>query len=106
MSEKYLRVTMFDGSKWDVPAKFIAENRANYYVKEDASKRPMTLEQFAKAVAEEVEHCLSDDYEIKDWAENNMNWEDVKDVAVKAVTPPPITHGNAWVNGYKEVVER
>lgn len=32
MKTKYLRVTMPDGSKWDLPAEVIARNRADYYI--------------------------------------------------------------------------
>lgn len=34
IDEKFLRVTMPDGSKWDVPVKKIAENRARHYMKD------------------------------------------------------------------------
>ena len=108
MSEKYLRVTMPDGSKWDVPAKFIAEDRAHYYAKRDASKRPvMTPEQFAEVFAEEVKYCIENDYELKYWAENNMNWIDVTHLATMVPTvPPKVDYQEGWVNGPKEVVER
>lgn len=113
MAEKYLRIEMPDGSKWDVPARVIAENRAYHYADRDAredsgaTSGPAYGVIFAKVFAEEVEHALSSDYEITDWAANNMNWADVKDRATLAVAPPSDTdYEGGWANGEKEIVER
>jgi hypothetical protein len=87
MPEKYLRVTMPDGSKWDVSAKVIAGNRAEYYADDD----PDT--------------SYDEEYELQDWAANNMNWHEVKDIAKKAeIEPPAVDYQEGWVNGEKEIV--
>ena len=110
MAEKYLRVTMPDGSRWDVPARFIAEDRARYYANLDIKRGDAT--DFDQAFASEVEHALDrhSTYEIEDWASNNMDWADVKDVAVQTVPPPPPTEVNyqaGWNNHETwEIVER
>lgn len=96
MAEKYLRITMPDGSKYDVPAKIIAENRAKYYADID----PDTTYE------EEYEFTMTDSYELKDWAANNMNWDEVKAHAVKVPAEkkePDYQEG--WINGEKEIVE-
>lgn len=85
---KYLRVTMPDGSKWDVPAQIIAESCAKHY---DSTVR---------------ENPMGDEALI-DWAENNMNWAEVSERAVRLELPrvkPDYQDG--WVNGEKEVVEK
>lgn len=112
MPEKYLRVEMPDGSKWDVPARVIAEDRAYHYADRDAKEEsgetsgPKYGTVFARIFAEEVKHALGDDYEIQDWAANNMNWSDVASVAMLAVpAPSDIDFEEGWVNGDKEIVE-
>jgi len=46
----------------------------------------------------------SDDYEIKDWAANHMNWRDVEAYAKKLKKPKP-DFQEGWTNGHKEVVD-
>jgi hypothetical protein len=98
MDNKYLRVTMPDGSQWDIPAEIVADDRAKYYAKIDTDT----------TYKEEYEYTLSDDSEIFDWAANNMNWDDVKDHAVKVseyhMTAADFQEG--WVNGEKEIIEK
>ena len=68
--QKYLIVKFPTGEKFKVPAKVIAENRTQYYADRDG---------FKKGSAEwkgEFEASM-DDFEIYDWASNNMNWEDL-----------------------------
>ena len=103
MNEKYLRVTMGDGSKWDVPARPIAEARARCYAKSDTGKESGS--EFDKVFKEELEITLEDTFLIEDWASNNMNWSDVKDVAEK-VSVMEVDFQEGWVNGDKEVIEK
>lgn len=67
-----------DGSKWRVPTEVIAKHRSAYYVKTYA-KFQNDLEKHMK------EHTIplfeSDDYEIEDWARNNMDWTEVENFA-------------------------
>jgi len=101
MTEKYLWVTMGDGSKWDIPAQPIVEKRARYYAKSDTGKESGL--EFDKVFKQLIED--TDDYDIEDWASNNMNWSDVKDVAVK-VSTMEVDFQEGWVNGEKEVIEK
>jgi hypothetical protein len=52
-----------------------------------------------------LRYCLDDDYEIEDWAANNMNWVDVQAIAVK-VSIKEVNFQEGWVNGEKEVIEK
>ena len=94
---------MPDGSKWDVPAEPIAEERARYYAEKDTGKT--SGEEFEKAFNELVKDALEDTFEIIDWASNNMNWSDVEDVA-ENVSVMDVDFQEGWVNGEKEVVEK
>ena len=102
IDEKFLRVTMPDGSKWDVPVKKIAENRARYYMKDPE------LGTFEKSYNEDTIPLFeSDDYEIEDWASNNMNWKDVVAFArkVESHRMADSDFQEGWINGDKEIVE-
>ena len=94
MKKKFLRVTMPDGSKWDVPAEMIAESRASYY------HHCATYE-----FRDEVRFVLAHNTELTDWAENNMNWKYVAPHAVQVSAPNGVDYQEGWVNGEKEVVE-
>ncbi len=87
-------VEMEDGSKWGVRVSDIAAYRANYYAKK-------TGEDFAKLL-QETAALFEDDYEIEDWAANNMNWTDVEDVA-ECVQFPIVDMQEGWVNGEKSL---
>ena len=92
-----LKVTMPDGSVWGVPVSVIAASRAAYYAPEfggdlERSLKEDTLPLFAE-----------DDYEVADWAANNMNWSDVSAVA-KLISSGSVDFEDGWANGEKEVV--
>ena len=77
----YLRVRMFDNSKWDVPITVIANHRAEYFGEKDPK--------------------ISDEYALLDWAANNMNWEDVV-LQAQEVVKPKVDYQEGWINGKKE----
>lgn len=57
-----------EGFVWHVPAEAIAKNRATYYAKSDKDT----------AYEDEFKFTMSDNYELRDWFFNNMDWEDVE----------------------------
>jgi hypothetical protein len=65
-STKYFRVKD-GGYSWIFPAHLVAKNRAEYYAKNDSDT---TYE-------DEFAFTIDDDYELKDWFLNNMDWKDV-----------------------------
>ena len=96
MKQKYLRVTMPDGRRWDIPALFIAQHRAKAIVETDPETN----------FDAEVKFALNDEYEIQDWAANNMNWKDVE-LQVQMVNEDiTADYQEGWVNGNKEIIER
>jgi len=85
---KFLRVTMPDGSRWDVPAQVVVDDYRRHY----GGTEPEP-----------------DDYELKDWAAGNMDWADVVEHARKIADGPALDAHDfqeGWVNGEKEVVDR
>lgn len=62
-----------DGRLFRIPCQVLAEKRADYYAVE--------VDGYAKGSEEylaEVAFALLDTYEIKDYAQGNMNWEDLE----------------------------
>jgi hypothetical protein len=99
---KYLRVEMPDGSRWDVPAHLIAEDRARYY-----ADRETPGPERSKTYLEELNYTLKNDDELADWAANNMDWSDVQHAATLAVPrPDEVDFQEGWVNGEKDVIDR
>jgi len=77
---KWLEVAFNKGEIYRIPAIFIAEHRAEHYAKrEDYLEQGMNYQQCFDA---EVEFLMSDNFELIDWAGGNMDWVDVKDVAI------------------------
>ena len=98
---RVIRVTMPDLTLWDIPVDVIARNRAAAYAEEFNNDIELSLKEDTLPLFE------SNEYEIKDWAANNMNWDDVKEVA-KFVSNKIMTDGDfqeGWVNGNKEILE-
>lgn len=95
---KVLRVNMPDGSKWDVPVEFIANNRAEHYAHEFNGNVQQSLDEDTLPLFE------ADHYEIEDWAANNMNWSDVERMATMAVSGET-DYQEGWVNGDKTVID-
>lgn len=98
----YLRVDMPDGTQWDVPVITIARNRAKYYAGTDE------FAGFIDALySDTIPAFLDDEYEIEDWAANNMDWEEVEHVAIPVKVENELNncvYQEGWVNGYKEVI--
>jgi hypothetical protein len=92
---KYMTIDMPDGSKWGVPVGMIACNRAAHYAHEFDGDE-------ARSLAEDTQPLFeSDDYEIQDWAVNNMNWSDFNGHQVKINEAPEIDFERAWRRGDK-----
>lgn len=90
-----------DGSTWGVPVMTIARNRAANYAKEFGGDVERSLAE------DTIPLFCESEYEITDWAANNMNWSDVKAVATKISGPKPLTDADmqeAWVNGDKGTI--
>jgi len=100
---KYIRVTMPDGTKWDIACYIIANHRARYFAKRDTGKTEG--DEYKLALEREFTYTMSSEDELMDWAENSMNWSDVKSEAT-CVYAPRMVYEKGWANGEKEIVER
>jgi hypothetical protein len=90
---------MPDGSKWGVPVEIIARHRAMHYAHEFGGDVERSLAEDTMPIFE------SDDYEIQDWAVNNMNWSDFKGHQFKLSDAPPLNLYMGWLYGKTEIVK-
>jgi hypothetical protein len=98
--EKHLRVTIPNDSKYDVPARIVADSLAKFYTTESRAGASYSYQ-------EEYDLAMRDDADLIDWAANNMNWDEVAAHAIKVDEPPDEEDfEEAWVNGEKEIVWR
>ncbi len=87
------RVEMPDGSIWEVPVQIIADSRDEYY----SSDQEDTI---GSIRAGDLTN-----YEITDWAGNNMNWEDVSGFAIEVPRKTKAVDWNeGWSNGEKKII--
>jgi len=97
---KKLIVTMPSGARFSVPVSAIANSRAAYYAQVDN----ISLED---SLNEDTIPEFADDFEIKDWAANNMDWTDVSDVSELLSGIKDADDGEhlqeGWMNGDKRV---
>ena len=96
----FMRVTMEDGSRYDVPVMVIATNRAEHYKDEFGGDLQRSLDEDTLPLFEQ------DEFEIQDWAQNNMNWDEVEGKATKVEEPVKIDFQEGWMNGEKEFVTK
>ena len=96
LTKSYI-TTMPDGSKWAVPVSVIAGHRAKHYAHEFGGDIEKSLQEDTGPLFE------SDDYAIEDWAQNNMSWDDVKDLA-ECIEPAKCDFEKGWMNGDHEVL--
>jgi hypothetical protein len=91
-------ITMEDKSIWSIPIDLIAISRAEHYKHEFENNIQRSLDEDTIPLFE------SDTYEIKDWARNCMNWDDVSHLA-EMISPPPIEidFQEGWLNGHVEI---
>lgn len=98
LSNKELHITMPDESVWAVPVELIANHRAEYYAHEFGGD-------VQRSLAEDTLPLFrANDYEIEDWASNNMNWSNVQHAA-RCVKTGDVDYQEGWVNGEKSVKE-
>lgn len=85
-------IEMPDSSERAIPVTLIAMHRASHYA--DEFNGDLT-----KSIDEDTRPCFeADDYEIRDWASNNMDWEDVKEWSI-LVSEGNVDFGKGWING-------
>lgn len=102
LRKKRLMVDMPDGTSWSIPVQVIAEHRARLY-----SNRIDPERGYRETLEWTLELFGEDDFEITDWAANNMDWDDVEKHATKIEkqNEPPPNYVSGWYEAEKTVIE-
>jgi len=95
LNKKYY-LKFSDGSTWAVPIYTIMMNHAEYVASNNGQDPMVALEN------ESIPFFEEDDYNIEDWAKNNMNWTDVVEHAVQ-VTKPTLDYQTEWMNSQVKI---
>lgn len=104
---KYIYVNFSNGETFRVPATTVAHDRATYYANHDvALQLREPSKEWMEVYKKEREYALGDDYELTDWSQNNMNWEDIEEDAElwKNETKVVDKH-EEWMNSDLEIVD-
>lgn len=72
--KKFVRIQFHTGHVYEVPASVIADDRTSYYAMQEPER---TREQHSF----ETRELFKSDFNLFDWAKNNMNWSDLKKYA-------------------------
>lgn len=96
---KFLTVVQDDGSVWGVPVEMIARSRATHYADEFGGDVERSLAEDTIPLFE------SSEFEIQDWAVNEMNWRDFDGFQVKIAEAPALDFQDAWCTGEKGFAE-
>ena len=91
-TERYFFITMPDGSEWAVPVSVIAAHRSATVTVREVDP-------------DDTAELFEDDEQIADWAQNFMNWDEVKAHAKQVKESQPPDYADGWVNGAWEVGE-
>lgn len=97
--EKYLKIRFPNGDLFVIPARIIADNRAKYY---------STIDGYDKGSIEweeEIQNALNDEFEIYDWAGNNMNWADLVPYAKKIEDLSDYDYEDEWSEAKIEIYD-
>jgi len=93
--KEYLTVGMPDGTKWQIPVMAIALNHAECFMEEYDND-------LAKSLIENTIPLFEQDQdEIIDWADNNMTWEEVCNVARKTEDFKDPDYNEGWEESEK-----
>lgn len=84
----------FDDVTFAVPVSVIAKNKADYYVKKIKNSN----------WKEEYDFMMNNEYNIVDWASNNMDWEDVAEHAV-LIDVKKHDYKKEWINAKMYIKE-
>lgn len=95
-----LRVYFSNGKIFDIPVHIIAHHRAKYYAEKEDTESAKAL-----IYTEEYETTIKYKEVLIDWAENNMDWYDVRDKAILITRENKIDYNKEWINTKKEIVK-
>lgn len=103
---KQIKITFRNGEQYLIPLHFIAKHRAEYYVESDIKCGDLREEFRDKEIQEEIDFIVNEDtYEGISWLQNNFNWNEIKDIAVKLTSSKEYNYEEEFFNADFDVIE-
>jgi|AntDeeMetagen134_2_1112570.scaffolds.fasta_scaffold18429_2 hypothetical protein len=96
---KEIHITFSNGVVYSVPAKFVAEHRADYYASKFEGEEGMYEEIF-----DDEMWVLDDEKELVDWMSGHMDWVDVEEKATLSHVEG-VDKSDEFTNSKKELIE-
>ena len=93
------KIKMSNGHEYKIPVAVIARDRAKNYAEEFDGDIERSLNEDTIPLFE------SDEYEIEDWAKNNMDWADVLPYATRIYKSDDYDYEKGWVNAQVEFTD-
>ena len=98
---------MPNGLIYQITAADIASHQARDFAKRRKAELGLNPEQFLDLFRAEYSRIIKDNTLILDWAENNMEWEDVSGYAEILNDPiPGVDLHEGWINAPKVIVTK
>ncbi len=89
-----IRIEFTNGEQFTFPAQGIADDRDENYA--DEKEDTICF----------IRNCGLGEYDLWDWAVNNMNWSDVAPYATELQRKPqPVDYQDEWLGGCKKYLE-
>ena len=105
---KHIRITFSNGETYEIPALKIGNNRGKVYADKDFGSQDITEApdpQWTNVYRRERDNTIKDDALLIDWAENNINWEDIeKDAILIPTANKDLDKHEEWMNNDKVIV--
>lgn len=84
-------VTMADGSRYSIPLRIIATDRARAL-----SENGGCSGNFSEALSDSFKLFESNPKKLKDWIYDNITWTEIKHYATKLRDPDPVDYEESW----------
>ena len=105
---KHIRITFSNGETYEISALKIGNSRGKVYADKAFGTHDITETpdpQWTNVYRKERDTTIKDDELLIDWAENNMNWEDIeKDCILIPSTKGAVDKHEEWINNDKNIV--
>lgn len=105
---KHVRITFSNGETYEIPALKIGNNRGKYFADKQFGHQDITEApdpQWTNIYRAERDIAIKDNEQLIDWAENNMNWEDIEsDAVLIPVDNSDLDKHAEWLKNEKTIV--
>lgn len=103
-----IRITMSDGSIWEMKADEIARDRAKHYAYIDFPRLDHEESDYflnrLNTLEEEFRIGMGDSLELMDWFVGNYSWGDIKDSLTMIKSPDQVDYSVMFIDAEKDLI--